>query len=240
MAIPKIIHQVWEGRTEPKMPTRLQILARTWREQNPDWEYHLWNGEEMDELVEKHFPEYLSMYRGFPYNVQRWDTIRYMILYVYGGVYTDLDTECFKPIDKLLEGVTIGFGEEPSEHNCYPSVSTLIGNAFMVSESECIGWRDILKEISDAMLQDYMGLEVMQTTGPLMISRMFNVLKKRYKVSLFSYPQVAPVTKKEVARYIYRGETSLFHKKINNAYCAHYFFGSWGDNFSLYKRKEIV
>ena len=96
MAIPKIIHQVWEGRTEPCMPTRLQILARTWREQNPDWEYHLWNGEEMDELVEKHFPEYLSMYRSFPYNVQRWDTIRYMILYVYGGVYTDLDTECFK------------------------------------------------------------------------------------------------------------------------------------------------
>ncbi|MFS2453661.1 glycosyltransferase family 32 protein [Parabacteroides distasonis] len=78
MAIPKIIHQVWEGRTEPCMPTRLQILARTWREQNPDWEYHLWNGEEMDELVEKHFPEYLSMYRSFPYNVQRWDTIRYM------------------------------------------------------------------------------------------------------------------------------------------------------------------
>ena len=65
---------------------RLQILARTWREQNPDWEYHLWNGEEMDELVEKHFPEYLSLYRSFSYNVQRWDTIRYMILYVYGGV----------------------------------------------------------------------------------------------------------------------------------------------------------
>lgn len=72
-------------------------LARTWQEQNPDWEYHLWNGEEMDELVARHFPEYLSMYRSFPYNVQRWDTIRYMILYVYGGLYTDLDTECFRP-----------------------------------------------------------------------------------------------------------------------------------------------
>ena len=55
MAIPKIIHQVWEGRTEPCMPTRLQILARTWREQNPDWEYHLWNGEEMDELEKNIF-----------------------------------------------------------------------------------------------------------------------------------------------------------------------------------------
>lgn len=53
------------------------------------------------------------MYRSFPYNVQRWDTIRYMILYVYGGVYTDLDTECFKPIEPLLKDVMIGFGEEP-------------------------------------------------------------------------------------------------------------------------------
>ena len=62
MAIPKIIHQVWEGRTEPCMPTRLQ----SWQElgeQNQIGEYHLWNGEEMDELV-KTFSEYLSMYRS--------------------------------------------------------------------------------------------------------------------------------------------------------------------------------
>ena len=43
MTIPKIIHQVWEGRTEPSMPARLQILVRTWKEKNPDWEYRLWN-----------------------------------------------------------------------------------------------------------------------------------------------------------------------------------------------------
>ena len=113
MAIPKIIHQVWEGRTEPCMPTRLQILARTWREQNPDWEYHLWNGEEMDELVEKHFPEYLSLYRSFSYNVQRWDTIRYMILYVYGGVYTDLDTECFQAYRAIIRRRGDRVREEP-------------------------------------------------------------------------------------------------------------------------------
>lgn len=234
MAIPKIIHQVWEGRTEPCMPTRLQILARTWREQNPDWEYHLWNGEEMDELVKKHFPEYLSMYRSFPYNVQRWDTIRYMILYVYGEVYTDLDTECFKPIEPLLKDVMIGFGEEPPEHNFYPSVSTLIGNAFMVSEPRCGGWINILKEITDAMLRDYPVQKVMHTTGPLMISRIFNTLKKRYKVTLFPYSKVTPVTKDDMGSYIYQGETVSFHEKIKEAYCSHYFFGSWDTNFSFY------
>lgn len=92
MKIPKIIHQVWEGRIDPHISFRLQLLSKTRKEQNPDWEYHLWNGKEMEELVSNHFPEYKDMYNGFSYNVQRWDTIRYMILNKYGGVYTDLDS----------------------------------------------------------------------------------------------------------------------------------------------------
>ena len=39
MVTPKITHQVWEGITEPSMPARLQILVRTWKEKNPEWEY---------------------------------------------------------------------------------------------------------------------------------------------------------------------------------------------------------
>ena len=147
---------------------------------------------------------------------------------------TDLDTECFKPIEPLLEDVAIGFGEEPPQHNFNSSMPTLIGNAFMVSEPRCGGWIDILKEITDAMLRDYPAQKVMHTTGPLMISRIFNTLKKRYKVTLFPYSKVTPVTKDDMGSYIYQGETASFHEKIKEAYCSHYFFGSWDTNFSFY------
>lgn len=231
MAIPKIIHQVWEGRTEPKMPTRLQILARTWREQNPDWEYHLWNGEEMDELVEKHFPEYLSMYRSFPYNVQRWDTIRYMILYVYGGVYTDLDTECFRPMTPLLENVTIGFGEEPP----IPTKPIRIGNAFLVSEKGNPGWLTILNEILTNTEEKESAIEtVMHSTGPNRINSLFNRLKKENGAYGFPYSQVTPVSKYDMYRYIFQGEKEVFLEKIKQAYCAHYFFGSWDTKLAFY------
>ena len=231
MAIPRIIHQVWEGRTEPKMPTRLQILARTWREQNPDWEYHLWNGEEMDELVEKHFPEYLSMYRSFPYNVQRWDTIRYMILYVYGGVYTDLDTECFRPMTPLLENVTIGFGEEPP----IPTKPIRIGNAFLVSEKGNPGWLTILNEILTNTEEKESAIEtVMHSTGPNRINRLFNRLKKENGAYGFPYSQVTPVSKYDMYRYIFQGEKEVFLEKIKQAYCAHYFFGSWDTKLAFY------
>lgn len=232
MTIPKIIHQVWEGRTEPCMPTRLQLLARTWREQNPEWEYHLWNGEEMDELVSTHFPEYISMYKSFPYNVQRWDTIRYMILYVYGGIYTDLDTECFRPIDSLLENVTMGFGEEPPINTTKP---TRMGNAFLVSEKECSGWLTILRDILLNTAEKDSPVEtVMQSTGPNMIARLYDRLKEESGACCFSYQQATPVTKNDMYQYIFHGERDLFHQKIENAYCAHYFFGSWDACLSFY------
>ncbi|WP_439809475.1 glycosyltransferase family 32 protein [Parabacteroides distasonis] len=231
MAIPKIIHQVWEGRTEPKMPTRLQILARTWQEQNPNWEYHLWSGREMDELVATHFPEYLSMYQNFPYNVQRWDTIRYMMLYVYGGIYTDLDTECFQPISPILENVTIGFGEEPPIH----TKPIRIGNAFLVSEKENSAWQTILNEILRNMVEKESAIEtVMHSTGPNMINRLFDRLKKENGAYGFPYSQVTPVSKYDMYRYIFQGEKEVFLEKIKHAYCAHYFFGSWDTELTFY------
>lgn len=230
--IPKIIHQVWEGRTEPCMPTRLQLLAKTWREQNREWEYHLWNGEEMDKLVSTHFPQYLSMYKHFPYNVQRWDTIRYMILYLYGGVYTDLDTECFRPIDPLLENVTIGFGEEPPIKDIMP---IRIGNAFMASQKRCTGWLTILNDIMLNTTQKESPVEtVMQSTGPNMIDRLFNRLKEENGACRFSYQEATPVSKYDIYDYIFQGERDLFHRKIEKAYCAHYFFGSWDTCLSFY------
>ena len=87
---------------------------------------------------------------------------------------------------------------------------------------------------NDAMLRDYPAQKVMHTTGPLMISRIFNTLKKRYKVTLFPYSKVTPVTKDDMGSYIYQGETASFHEKIKEAYCSHYFFGSWDTNFSFY------
>lgn len=63
----------------------------------------------MRELVINSFPEYENLYNSLPRDVQRWDIIRYMILYKYGGIYTDLDTEYFKPINQLVNDISLGF-----------------------------------------------------------------------------------------------------------------------------------
>ena len=154
-----------------------------------------------------------------------------MILYIYGGVYTDLDTECFRPMTPLLENVTIGFGEEPP----IPAKPIRIGNAFLVSEKGNPGWLTILNEILTNTEEKESAIEtVMHSTGPNRINRLFNRLKKENGAYGFPYSQVTPVSKYDMYRYIFQGEKEVFLEKIKQAYCAHYFFGSWDTKLAFY------
>lgn len=55
MQIPKIIHQVWEGKTTP-LPDFLCKLGKSWRDKNPDWEYVYWDKARMDSFVHEYYP----------------------------------------------------------------------------------------------------------------------------------------------------------------------------------------
>ena len=88
---------MWEGKDGPQ-PDLLSDLSQTWKEQHPDWTYIFWNGEKIDAFMAGH-AEYRDVYNSYPYAVQRWDMIRYLILYEYGGIYADLDYECIDALD---------------------------------------------------------------------------------------------------------------------------------------------
>lgn len=228
----KIIHQVWEGYSEKYIPIRLKILSQTWIENNPDWEYHLWTGKEMRELVISSFTEYENLYNSLPRDVQRWDIIRYMILYKYGGIYTDLDTECFKPINQLVNDISLGFGEEPPIEKLMP---IRIGNAFLVSEKGNKGWIYIIENIKKNLDVSKSSIKsVMDSTGPNMINNIFPYIKKIFCAKSISYKLVTPVSKYDVNDFIYHNSIKKFNEKIKEAYCAHYFFGSWDKKISLY------
>jgi len=230
--IPHIIHQAWEGRTEP-VPFRLKMLANSWIEQNPAWEYRLWSNDEMIDLVETRFPYFAETYHNFEFNVQRWDAIRYMILYEYGGIYADLDTECLKPIDNLLADETCCFGEEPVENCKLFNLNRLVGNAIMASVPGHPVFLRILDEIQKS-LHNYDKHIVLHTTGPLMITRITDSLSDDDNVRILPYEYVSPLRKKDTAVLLTQGTDSVLKEKLSKAYCVHYFFGSWEDNFSFY------
>lgn len=96
---PKIIFQTWKTHSLPK---QFAYWSETWKKYNP-YNYVLWDDKENREFVATNFNWFLPTYDGYDAGIKRADAIRYMFLYKYGGIYADLDFECLKPFDDLLE-----------------------------------------------------------------------------------------------------------------------------------------
>lgn len=107
--IPRIIHQVLRmAAANSQRPTSLQMWKTTqvpeqWlpvvdscRRMYPDWQYIMWTDETMHSFVQTHFPSFLDQYEAYPYNIQRADAFRYLVLLEMGGVYIDMDVGCVR------------------------------------------------------------------------------------------------------------------------------------------------
>ncbi|KAK9235407.1 nucleotide-diphospho-sugar transferase [Lipomyces kononenkoae] len=97
--VPKLIHQSWSS---TELPAKFEVWSRSCREQNPDWQWVLWTDEDNLNLVKKYFPWFLEYYERLPGVIHRADLVRNMYMYVYGGMYADLDVECLRPANELF------------------------------------------------------------------------------------------------------------------------------------------
>ena len=71
--IPRIIHQTWSG---DEIPAQFTPWVRSWMEQNPSWQYWFWTDDDIRCFVEHHFPQYLALYDGYEYDINRADVMR--------------------------------------------------------------------------------------------------------------------------------------------------------------------
>jgi mannosyltransferase OCH1-like enzyme len=97
--VPAIIHQTW--RDANTIPMSWQQASNSCRSLHPNYEYRLWTDQDGRRLIEKEFPCLLSTFDSYPYDIQRADIIRLIVLYVYGGIYLDFDIVCLKSLDQL-------------------------------------------------------------------------------------------------------------------------------------------
>ena len=233
MKIPKIIHQVYEDPNGP--PDSLKILSESWIEKNPDWQYVFWSKKEMENLV-KEFPDFMETYYSFPFSIQRWDAIRYLILYKHGGLYVDMDYECLAEINEVLTLKTCFLGLEPEDHAKKYNRNFLPGNAFMASIPNHPFWLSAIDYMRNLNLTDYDENNkvnyILETTGPFMIAEIYNNYKNQNEIGLVSDKLVAPLSQLElfILRSSMRNKIKLHPKienKIDNASAIHYFFGGW-------------
>ncbi|EPY51510.1 mannosyltransferase complex subunit [Schizosaccharomyces cryophilus OY26] len=104
--IPKIIHQIWK---DENIPDKWSVSVNSCRTQHPEedgWTVKLWTDEMALSFMETNYQWFMPIYHSYPYDIQRFDAVRYFIVYHYGGVYMDLDVGCKKSMDPLLDEAT--------------------------------------------------------------------------------------------------------------------------------------
>lgn len=101
MEFPKIIHQIWlQG--ENNIPSKHFKNIKSIKEFNPQHKYILWDEISILEIIHKN-KTWTKTYYSLIYLHQKVDYARYIILYLFGGLYIDIDVKAIKSFDDLLE-----------------------------------------------------------------------------------------------------------------------------------------
>jgi len=101
-SFPKIIWQTHNHKKE-WLPHHLNMIAGTWANLNPGWQYRYVDQVERDEKI-RQYPEIYEVYKYRMPTVQS-DIWRFIITYEEGGCYADMDSVCRKPLDYMLQNI---------------------------------------------------------------------------------------------------------------------------------------
>lgn len=103
--IPKIIWQTHNYLYED-LPDHILRSAKTWQNLNPGWKYNYVNHIDREKFVKEEIPDlykYYMMFGSEEHFMHQADLWRYAVIYKYGGVYSDMDSVCRKPLDYMLD-----------------------------------------------------------------------------------------------------------------------------------------
>lgn len=100
--IPKIIWQTHEWELA-NLPDTFKESMNSWKGINPTWDYKYISARERLDHIRDYGGEELLKYYKECNKLTQADLWRYLILYKFGGVYSDMDFKCISPIDQIIE-----------------------------------------------------------------------------------------------------------------------------------------
>lgn len=176
MEFPKTIHQTWK---DYNLPENFQKWANTWKKYNPNYEYKLWSDQDNLKFITDEFTYFLSKYNSYNHHIKKVDAARYFYMYKYGGIYCDLDFECLKNFDTLLEDnikyeVILGYmGEDKDFDHCIP-------NALMISKKKSNFWLHLIKIMESRINSSSPEYD----TGPILLKHAYESYPEKEKIKI--------------------------------------------------------
>lgn len=110
----------------------------SWHRNHPNWQHTFWTKAGADAMVQEQFQLiHSTVYNNYTTALHRYLVNRYLILYLHGGVYVDLDMESTKTLDSLLSTYSCVLTEQPLVHRAVlfnNSSPNYIVNSFIACE----------------------------------------------------------------------------------------------------------
>ena len=206
--IPKVIHYCWFGKKEK--PDIVEMCINSWKKFLPEYEIIEWNEENFD--VDS-YPFTKEAYSIGNYAFVS-DYVRVYVLYHYGGVYLDTDTEILGSLDRFLSQSSFwGFEEK-----------NFIATSIIGSECKNELIKDFLDYYDNLSLYDECGHKK-KFTNVLVITEL---LKNRGIIldgTLQTIDGVATIYPQDYfSPYDY---INCYMKKTDNSVAVHHFYKSW-------------
>ena len=225
MSIPRILHQMWR---DEALPERWQRFRETWLHFHPTWEHRLWTDASLREFVAAHYPDFLPVYEAYPLGIMRSDAGRYLLLQHFGGVYADLDTECLRAHEPLLEGERLLLPLEPGHHLQGKMVMAsgrrrIVGNAWMASEPGHPFWQVVQEELLGRRKLP----GALEATGPFLLSQAVDHCDDaQWRPRILPSEVVQPASNLD-PDWLAAREPGSPHWHGPGTYALHYWDGSW-------------
>jgi len=231
--VPKIVHKI-----APQDKTKWRPIWTTshnsWIKYFPEPEYKIMMWSDDNDIyifIKNKFPWFYQTFCEYPHNIQRFDIVRFFILYEYGGIYADMDYEVFKNFYDLIPNDKISIVENG---NMFNKKKLFLENSLMVSPPKQIFWIDALKlAITRSTKMQCMQHNiccinnctyVLYSTGPLLITDIY----------IKEYQNKIHILNKKLYNGYNTHKKNINKKNIpNDIIGLHYWTTSWMNKFYI-------
>ncbi|CAF3899515.1 unnamed protein product, partial [Rotaria sp. Silwood1] len=132
--IPRRMHHILLGPLSVSPPSSWISARNSCIELHSNFEKHYyWTDLNSKEFLEKNYPWFLKTWNSYKTNVQKADSLRYFLLYHYGGIFLDMDLYCLQKLDGLFYYLDNKISSDEHIFLAVKAFPVGISNGFMIS-----------------------------------------------------------------------------------------------------------